>query len=446
MADNVVIRFPDSVDQPTAIYSVNLYQNRFAHEMVSVVFKDWGLAYDNISYGSPVQMAIAGTGSSRQFYGYVYFVNPIRTPGTNYTEVILIGGSFPMKASGQAVYKDITADQVIQQIADKHGLVSYVVPHDRVFEQIAQTGHTDWELMVRLAHQCGYSLRTENTEIYFQPLLEDYTKYRSEAIKFVMNSSNEPGGSSMYSFEPIVGESTEFDDAQKAAVAISGTDRFGSGAIKAVHTRNKTTRRKSQVESFDRFDTSVVANSVEIAQSEAKAAEDRNSFPYRAKVKVIGTPTLRPDMPVFLDGVGNTYSGFWIVLSTEHEILETELNRYTYVTKIVVGADSLGAADRWTDNKTVSQPDYKPSRTVIANVRQTKVKPATKIVKRKINLGPQNKGSFGSATNREKPTVSSYALEPAYWKTGTQTLSSITEVVRPPAVILNRLAKMRNLQ
>ena len=87
MASNVSINFPDAVDQPTAIYSVTLYQNRFAHEMVSVVFKDWGLSYDNISYGSPVQLAIAGAGPSRQFYGYVYFVNPTKTPGTNFTEI-----------------------------------------------------------------------------------------------------------------------------------------------------------------------------------------------------------------------------------------------------------------------------------------------------------------------------------------------------------------------
>ena len=205
MFNYVKVNFPNTTLQPEVLYSATLKQNRFQHEMVHLNFRDWGVEYSVISAGSPIHIKFYGTTSSRDFYGYVHHVTPNKTPGKNFVEIVALSASMVMKQPAQKIWTNITADQVIKKIAAKHNFLSKTVPHPRVYPQIAQTGHTDWEFMVRLAKQSGYSLRTENTELYFQPILEEYTNYRSEARKFVQRSVESIDGSTLYSFNPTIG-------------------------------------------------------------------------------------------------------------------------------------------------------------------------------------------------------------------------------------------------
>lgn len=290
--------------------------------------------------------------------------------------------------------------------------------------------------------QSGYSLRTENTELYFQPVMEDFTNYRESAPKFVMRQMSDPDGSTIYSFNPIIGESLDYDNSTKAAVAISGVDKsIGDRIAITKQTRNQKTRKKQQNEFFDKFDTSVVATDLEVATSEAKAAEDRNSFPYRATVEVLGDPSLRPDLPIFLEGIGETYSGYWVILKAEHKILETERNQQTYTTILTVGIDSLGSANSWVDNKTVNSPDYLPSRKIIPNVKQTKVIPTTALSNVSPSATPQTKGSFGNPKNRNKPSINNRDQAPPIWKSTTSSLNNIIVENKKSPIILDRVLK-----
>lgn len=442
MFNYIKVDFPDTTAAPQYVYYANIFQSQYSHELAIVKFRDWGLEYDVVTPGTPVVLTIYGRKRRREMYGYVHHINPEKTPGKNFTEVVIIGASYVMREPSQLIYRNLTADQVVKKIASKHNFVTYAVPHPRIYPQISQAGHTDWEIMVRLAKQCGYTLRTQNTELYFQPILEDFTNYRENAPKFIMRSMSAPEGSTIYSFRPIIGESIDFEDATKAAVAISGVDRFSNTSLSITkQKRNKKTRKKQQIEFFDHFDSSVVANDVETAGHEAKAAEERNSFPYRAIVEVLGDPSLRPDMPVFLEGIGQTYSGYWTILQTEHKIIEEERNRQRYTTILTVGVDSLGTANTWNDNKTVVAPDYVPKRTIIPNKKQTVVVPKTGLNTTSKAVTPQSKGSFGTPKNRTKPSVNNRAQETPKWKSQTSSLNNIIEEPRKTPVILDRVIK-----
>jgi hypothetical protein len=441
MFNYIKVDFPDTTASPQYVYYANIYQNRYSHELAVIKFRDWGLEYDVVTPGTPVVLTISGRNSKRQMYGYVHHINPEKTPGKNFTEVVIIGGSYRMRAPSQTIYRNTTADQVIKKIASKYNFVAYAVPHPRVYPQIAQAGRTDWELMVRLAKQCGYTLRAQNTELYFQPILEDFTNFRASAPKFIMRSMSAPEGSTIYSFRPIIGESVDFDDATKAAVAISGVDQSSKAPLEITkQKRNKKTRKKQQIEFFDYFDSEVVANDVETAGYEANAAEERNVFPYRAVVEVLGDPDLKPDMPVFLEGVGQTYSGYWTILQTEHKIIEEERNRQRYTTILTVGVDSLGTANTWSDNKTIVAPDYAPKRTIVPNKKQTVVVPKTGLNMSAKALTPQSKGSFGSLNNRAKP-VSTRSQETPKWKSQTASLNNIITEPKKTPIILDRILK-----
>lgn len=442
MFNYITVSFPELETAPKVVYSAKLMQTRYEHELAIVQFKDWDVYYEAVQPGSPVEITLRYSTKSKKFLGYVHHIRPEKTPGTNFTEVVFIGASFVMKQASQTIYRDTTADQVVQRIAKKHGFVAYTVPHNRVYPQIAQAGHTDWELLVRLAKQCGYSLKTENTELYFQPMLNEYTNFRDEASSFIMLSANNVSGTTIYSFNPLIGDSLEFDDAFKSAVAVSGVDSYSTGPLAITKLkRNKKTRIKQRSEYFDRFDTSVVAPNILTASFEAEAAENRNAFPYRATVEVIASPEVKADSPVYLSGLGATYSGYWTVLSVEHRLVETELKRYTFSTVLTVGTDSLGNANKWTDNKTIDYPNYTPERKIVPNIRQTKRIPTSKLLNRNASVSPQIVPSFGSLKNRQQPTIKGKPTEAPMWKTTSPSLFTQKTETRKPSFVVNRLSR-----
>jgi hypothetical protein len=402
---------------------MNFYQNRYQHEVASIQFRDWNVNYDLISTGSPIKFSIASGRKFRVFYGYVHHVNVKRTPNTFLTEVVAVSASMVMKNEAQQVYKGLSADGIVKQIAKRNNFACFAVPHPRIYPQVAQAGHTDWEIMVRLAKQSGYSLRTENTEIYFQPMLYEFTNKRSEASHFYMNESNNPNGSTIYSFEPVISDSMPMDNETKAAIAVGGLDANSTSSISITQQKRSTnTKFKATPEFFDKFATDVVVPNATVAAHEAQAAEDRTVFPYRATVEVLGAPDVRPDAPVYLDGLGNYYSGYWTVLGTEHRIVETERNAQTYTTILHVGTDSLGTTTTWIDGKNIVKPDAKQSRTIIPGVAQTAIIPQTVLRRSSPNLSPQLNGKFGVQTNRVKGVSNG-----PVWVTGTLTLDPVSQ-------------------
>jgi phage protein D len=442
MFNHIQVEFPGTNLTPHYVYSATLKQSRFEHEIAIVKFRDWGVDYDVIKPKTAVKLVITGTTTKRNFYGYVHHIRTDQTPGKNFTELVIIGASYLMGQPSQRIYSNTTADRVIKEIATKHSFVCDPTPHPRVYPQISQAGHTDWEFMVRLAKQSGYTLRAENTELYFQPMLEDFTNLRQNAPKFIMRAVTDPQGSTIYSFKPLIGETLAFQDAQKSAVAVSGVDKTTNSRLAITkQIKNPKTRRKQEPEIFDHFDASIVAQDVETAQYEADAAENRNTFPYRAYVEVLGNPDLRPDLPIFLDGLGTTYSGYWTVLSTEHKIIEQQLNQQLYTTVITVGADSLGIAGSWADNKVITSPDYLQKRTIIPNVKQTKVVPQTGLSKPATFPTPQSKGTFGGSSNRKQLPAAKRDQANPVWKSTTRTLNNIIPQTKKSPIITKRVLK-----
>lgn len=434
------VSFPDSPDAPQYVYKAVLIQKTYEHELLLLTFKDWNPSYDTIRPGTPVEVEITANTTPRSFFGYVHHVTPTASPGKMFTEVVCIGGSFPMKQASQKVYRDCTADQVVKEIAIKHNLNFIGVPHPRVYDMVSQAGYTDWQLAVRLAKQVGYTLRAENTDLYFEPILNDYSLYRDQAKIFTLRDAGAPEGSSLYAFQPLIGETIEYDGDMKAAVAVSGVDRFAKAPLSQTkQKRNKTTKQKRQDEFFDRFNSLAVAPTAQIATYEADAAEARNSFPYRGTATLIGDPTIRPNMPIYLEGVGPTYSGYWTVLSAEHVVTETERNTASYVTNVVLGTDSLGATGGWIDGRVVPAPPMQPKRTIKPGKNQSNKRAAKPVLKKASVRGNNNKvGSFGKIGNRSKVTAK--VKTPSTWASAKKTtnVTFTPKKVKSPTVA-NRL-------
>lgn len=374
MFNYVDVEFPGSSLPPQRVYEFKLSQQRYSHELVSAKFRDWDPKFLSIKPGSPVVCTLRTTGATRVFNGYVQTVTPNLTPGKNFVNMNIIGASYIFKQARQRVFTNTTADKVIETIATDNGFSAVAEPHPRVYQQISQAGHTDLELMTRLAMQCGYSLRFENTSVYFRPPTLEYTKTRSSAERFELKNANNPEGSTIYAFTGILDINSQFQDITKAAYAVNGVD-----AVSGTYVTHKnldqpaTSRAFSQFEFFDRYATNIVAPSKAAAYYEAATLDSLNKFPYRAIVSVIGSPNLHPDAPVYLSGLGNEYSGYWVVLSAEHIVKEESRNVFKYVTHLEVGTDSLGEALAGDDGVLITEPESVPTRQLEYGLRNVPV-------------------------------------------------------------------------
>ena len=117
MFNYLSIDFINSERSPKRVSYFYLNQDRYAHEIAVVRFKDWDVQYNYIKPGEPVRCLLRGLDSSREFIGYIHDIKPDISPGKQFVELTLIGASYKLKQARQRVYYDVTASQVVKQIA-----------------------------------------------------------------------------------------------------------------------------------------------------------------------------------------------------------------------------------------------------------------------------------------------------------------------------------------
>lgn len=370
MLNNLSIEFPLAQVAPKRALSFVLKQARYAHDVATITFRDWDVQYENIKPGDPVKCSLIGQGPEKEFVGYIYDIKPEITPGKRTATITVIGASYRMKQAKQRVFENTTATQVVKTIAKEYGFKVEADAHPRVYPQIVQPGISDFQLLARLAQQSGFIFRVDNTTIKFKKPTTDYNANRGNAERFDMRNANDPKGSTLYSFNLILGESVKFSDAYKSAVQVGGVDPYTiETSLVTNKVRNETLRKVSSTEIFDSYATDTVAPDPVTAFYEAQSADERNRFPYRSHIRAVGAPSVAPGMPVYLDGVDKLYNGYWVVLSTEHHITQTNNNNaYTYTTFAQVGTDSLSKANA-LNNVKFEKPSAIRKRALVPGIR-----------------------------------------------------------------------------
>ena len=111
-----------------------------------------------------------------------------------------------------------------------------------------------------------------------------------------------------------------------------------------------------------------------------------------------------------LSNVGKDFSGYWTVLRVEHEVVEENLNVQVYSTTLSVGTDSLGETTKPQHPK---RPASKPARYIVPNVRNTRIKPETKLKSNGLHAQQTKTTALVGRVNRAD--VASKSLVKAAW-------------------------------
>jgi len=402
------------------VYSAKIKQDRYKHDLGTVVFKNWDLSEKLIPPGTPMTITLRSIKGIDSYSGFVHHVKKVMNTEKRFIEVTFIGASYRMKQKSQKVWKKVTVSQIAKTIAKKYKFAADITPHKRVFSQLAQHGESDWEFLVKCAKKCGYLFRVDGTTLIFKPIDEYYKKYKNYAPSYTLQNLATSGstikGSDLYHFTPIVGESIPFPEATKSAQSFNGVNPITKKSNSYSKQKLKSNKRKiTKPPSFDSFDVNTVVPGMDIAKSHADAFNEMIKFPYRAHGGVVGSPNLIPGLPIYLGGIGTEYSGYWILLSVEHIVHYISLTETKYTTNIEVGVDSLGPSTTTSQNE-YSFPENESKIYVEPNIRQIPIKP-TPILKTRL-LPTQNESSLifvkGKNFNRTKSKARNESY--SYWE------------------------------
>jgi hypothetical protein len=209
---------------------------------------------------------------------------------------------------------------VVREIANSIKFSGDIQNHTEVWESLSNPGISGWAFLVEQAHRVGYTFYTSNTELFFHDRISRFRRLQRSAPVF---TAFQPGafGDSVYSFHPVVGETTP-DGGDQAVRVLQGVDpRFAQG-IKQVDRIG--TDRQDQIAgvsvapSFLNYETGTVTHDLGVAGSLLEGLAAKNRWHYVAKAEVTGVPTVRQGSPVFFEGLGPRDSGYWYVEGVEH--------------------------------------------------------------------------------------------------------------------------------
>lgn len=212
------VKFPNTpyVHEDIKLVSAELIQVAEEHDRLVLQFK--GRPNDKetaLAYGDPVEFTFSNYKTPYTFNGHVYSIDPQNTPQANNLTVVCISASgFLLKNTDQAIYPNVTADQVVAKIAKKNGLKAITQRHPRVRAGIAHAGQSDWQLLRRLAKQTGFALRAENTTIFFMSKSKIFSSKKDSAPYFYYVDAPEVGTttkperaySSIFYFYPYIAD------------------------------------------------------------------------------------------------------------------------------------------------------------------------------------------------------------------------------------------------
>jgi phage protein D len=333
------VRFPLSPIVSKALpKNVRIIQRPMSHDLAvfSLRTPD-GLS--GIMSGAPVTIDWVNSRGSGLFRGYVYRVDPMyEANAATSVNIICIGSSYPLMNRGQSVWVDVSAPDVVKDVAFMHGLAADVEHHPRIYTQILQAGESYWQLLVRLADETGYVLRFEDSTIVFRSRDSMTQHFRPIAPTMKMVRSGNPGAqlsADILDFKAKIGEYNPELGASRTSTTVSGVDpQTGATITKSVDV---APYRADGAPVFEDYLVHTVVNNQSELEAASQAAQERKRFSRFAKMTTWGEPYLAPERVVNIAGVDPGLTGYWTVRSVTHLI-----DAAMYKCEVEIGTDGLG--------------------------------------------------------------------------------------------------------
>lgn len=280
--------------------------------------------------GAPVTFSLSG----RQWVGYVHTAEPRQDGAGSTLEVSCLGASYVLSGSNQRSWSSASGSMIVQQVCQADSLAADVVPTPRTYEQISQSGMTDWELINRLGDENGRYVITDGVVIRFldkTALLRGFDPSDPLTLNYAANNSG-----SIRSYQVISSDDSGVG-ARHASLSYSGVDPRTGRLLQQVQVGNDITFGASTgTRIFPGVQSTVPVNSSAEAVHRQEAASSTSGWRYRVSVRAVGDVRLVPGAMVAVTGLGS-YNAYWVVESAAH-VIDTD----SHTVDLELVADSLG--------------------------------------------------------------------------------------------------------
>jgi phosphopantetheine adenylyltransferase len=247
--------FPKAPDMNLILIAAELYMDADEHDRLVLHFKGHLLEEkEALISEDPVVFTFSAGAITSTWYGYINSVDTSNTVQSGNTDIICLGASYILKKPDQKIYKNITADQVLTQIAKSNGLEAITQRHPRVKDWV-QAGQSQWQMLRRLANQTGFALRADNTTIYFVSKTKIFNNGKKTAAYFnyvdnkeiagVITKSDRYGGT-IVKFTPRISDKSP-ESGVRVDRVITGIDPNTGKVISVTHPYTKPSAAVSGV-------------------------------------------------------------------------------------------------------------------------------------------------------------------------------------------------------
>lgn len=322
--------------------NATITQAEFAHDLA--VLQIWADDVDADSYysGMPMTISYGRPGNTRTFWGYVNDASRsnVKKAGSslvtaNSTIINCVGASWWMKQTGNQSWANMTASQVVSQIASTFGLASMIVPHSTVWPSLQMAGMSYWAFCVSLAQRIGYTFYCNGIQLVFKPRATN----PQNLAGYVASFDYKANPAALPSFIPTVG-TTSATGGQNKNRQMAAINPRTQSPMSSYVPGNPAPRKLGSAPDSPIFTETMHSTAASQQQSDAIAlgAGLTNQLYMTASGIAVGDPLLAQGALIYVANANGSQNGLWYLENVVHQFTVQ-----TYEVDFVAGRDSRGA-------------------------------------------------------------------------------------------------------
>lgn len=327
---NFNVEFPEIPSFNLTPRGFKLYQEKGTHDYAEITYTSFtDTFYGVLKTGVLVRITWSNEIDKGEWVGYVYGVqNTTQSTLVRPVVVTALGAGFFLKESGNKIWLNKTASEIVTDIAKKFKLTPKVTSSKVRFAQQTLVGHTYWEKVKELAERIGYVTQIIGTELHFHPMDKMIDQFNGlvPVLSFQdseADSSMSYEGQTLDKFKPLVGDYIEFGQPNKKEKTISGINPITGKMFtkKASPSKVGKNLRKSVSDPiFNQFIPNRVAEDEAGALEVAKAMAQLARWSIPAEGSAQGQARISPYKTVQISGTTDFTDSLWVITSTMHRV------------------------------------------------------------------------------------------------------------------------------
>jgi phage protein D len=269
-------------------------------------------------------------------------------------------GAFAKNTTSNKIWKDVTATDIAEQLADKYELTLQATPTNKKYSQLPQGNKNDFDFLQEVAKKENLQFYIASDQLIFKPrdLLKPSIRTYSlgvDIIKFKPTTKTSKDSPSSQA-----AQTTTLNPVDGTTKTNKATNTDKENALQGVFTINYATGKTDKVSrKNDSKETETVLNassdSSEAKKQIANKVQNSMQNAIKASLEVQGDPNLKVNEIITIGAVAKKHEGNYLITTVKHKI-----NKSGYFCTIELSKNATGkSVTAKKEQKNPEQPENK---------------------------------------------------------------------------------------